>query len=475
MTPSSPAPSKRPNHSSASARSRRAGREVDRSGRAARAPARAARAARPAAARAGRDRPSASRSKATKEAGVSAASFCDARGGRVQAQLQSVEVEPARAGDHDLAVDHGALRQAPPAAPVQLREVAVERPQVAALDVQPSRRRGRRSRGSRPTSARTASPRPPAARSASFASIGSTGGAIGKPSSLGQPRHPPRAPGRDAPLGGGPAGVEGQARLVDVDRPAARGPRASACPCAPRGRSRPTTVRSASGARHQQVVDAHAEVLVEVAGAVVPPRVAAGLGVVAPVRVDEPPAAEAANASRSGAETWVPPWHARGSQTSASSGATLKSPPSTSGSAGSAALGEPARQALVPGELGLVEGRADHAPVGRVQRTPRGCRRRRAEIMRASASGSSSPASGVRAGRSGWPKLRDHALDAAAARDRDAVPAALAVMGQLVAGVAEDLVRARPRRRAWSPASAGRPAARAPATRRPCRGAPSAN
>ena len=55
---------------------------------------------------------------------------------RVQALLQGVEVEPVRGGDHDLAVHHAVLGQAVQQRLAKLREVAVERPGVAALDVE---------------------------------------------------------------------------------------------------------------------------------------------------------------------------------------------------------------------------------------------------------------------------------------------------------------------------------------------------
>ena len=58
----------------------------------------------------------------------------DPRGRRVQPQLQRVEVEPARRRDHDLAVDHAAVRQGLEQDGMQFREVAIERPQIAALD-----------------------------------------------------------------------------------------------------------------------------------------------------------------------------------------------------------------------------------------------------------------------------------------------------------------------------------------------------
>ena len=52
----------------------------------------------------------------------------------MQPHLQRIEVEPARRGDDDLAVEHAAVGQACEQRVVQLRKVAVERPQVAALD-----------------------------------------------------------------------------------------------------------------------------------------------------------------------------------------------------------------------------------------------------------------------------------------------------------------------------------------------------
>ena len=73
----------------------------------------------------------------------------------------------------------------------------------------------------------------------------------------------------------------------------------------------------------EQQVDAHPEVLVEHAGPVVPPREAAGLVVAESVAIDEPAVEQRRNAARSGSETWVPPWAARGSHTSTSVGATL--------------------------------------------------------------------------------------------------------------------------------------------------------
>src|SRR2546422_9620845 len=52
----------------------------------------------------------------------------------MQPQLQRVEVEPVRCRDHDLAVDHTAVRQAREKRRMELRKVPIERPQVPALD-----------------------------------------------------------------------------------------------------------------------------------------------------------------------------------------------------------------------------------------------------------------------------------------------------------------------------------------------------
>ena len=104
----------------------------------------------------------------------------DARRGRVQAQLQRVEVEAVSAS-RSRSRRRPRSRRAARASErvVQLGEVAIERPQVAALDEDVVVRRETRSRGSRPTSARRASRSPAGMASASFASIGSIGGSSG--------------------------------------------------------------------------------------------------------------------------------------------------------------------------------------------------------------------------------------------------------------------------------------------------------
>ena len=75
----------------------------------------------------------------------------DPRRRRVQALLQGVEVEAVGAGDDDLAVDDRAVGQQVEEGGVQLGEVAVERAQVAALDRDRRRRRGRKTMARKPS------------------------------------------------------------------------------------------------------------------------------------------------------------------------------------------------------------------------------------------------------------------------------------------------------------------------------------
>ena len=53
----------------------------------------------------------------------------------MQAKLQPVEVEAARCRNDDLAIEHALVRKIGEQRLVQLRKVAVERPQIATLDV----------------------------------------------------------------------------------------------------------------------------------------------------------------------------------------------------------------------------------------------------------------------------------------------------------------------------------------------------
>ncbi len=58
----------------------------------------------------------------------------DARGGRMKPHLERVEIEPVGRGDHDLAVHHTAVRQPGQKGLMELRKVAIERPEVPTLD-----------------------------------------------------------------------------------------------------------------------------------------------------------------------------------------------------------------------------------------------------------------------------------------------------------------------------------------------------
>ncbi|HKN85297.1 MAG TPA: hypothetical protein VJV04_00415, partial [Nitrospiraceae bacterium] len=57
-----------------------------------------------------------------------------------------------------------------------------------------------------------------------------------------------------------------------------------------------------------QVIDAHAEVFMEIVGAVVPPRVPPRFRVMQSVGIDEPALDSHAKAGRSRSEMCVPPW-----------------------------------------------------------------------------------------------------------------------------------------------------------------------
>ena len=214
--------------------------------------------------------------------------------------------------------------------------------------------------------------------------------------------------------------------------------------------------------RGQQVVDAHPEVLVEVAGAVVPPGVAAGLGMVLPIDVDQPPAAEPrervalrrGNVGPAVADLRVPHVDVFGRVEIATEGQRFGRV---------CGLREPAREAVEPGELGLVEGGADDPSVRRVHAHDAEAAARRRDHPRlgerlvvadvrgsrrgAAADRSSSPRHRY---RSGW-RWRPRSIvllrgAPARTRHRGKPPPA------------------RPDRQAWSPASAARPAAPARAT-----------
>src|SRR5262249_44755724 len=88
-----------------------------------------------------------------------------------------------------------------------------------------------------------------------------------------------------------PAGVEGVARMVEVDeeRGVVRGDGLALAGVAV-DLDEDRSFRD--GLRDEQMVDAHSEVLVEVAGAIVPPGVLPGVGVLLAEDVDQAPRAE---------------------------------------------------------------------------------------------------------------------------------------------------------------------------------------
>ena len=73
------------------------------------------------------------KSNATNAAGVACASLAT-RGCGVKPKLERVEIEPVGRRDHDLAIDHTAVRQTGKTGLVELGKVAIERPQVPTLD-----------------------------------------------------------------------------------------------------------------------------------------------------------------------------------------------------------------------------------------------------------------------------------------------------------------------------------------------------
>src|SRR2546422_503810 len=120
--------------------------------------------------------------------------------------------------------------------------------------------------------------------------------------------------------------------------------------------------------QNEQVVDPHPEVLVEVAGTIVPPRVAAGLRVMEPVRVEETPAAEPRERRALGRRDVRPAVAGRGVPDVGVLRGDVEVAADDQRLRRMTRLAEPAREPLVPHELGRVERRADHAAVGRVDR-----------------------------------------------------------------------------------------------------------
>src|SRR5215510_5943157 len=118
---------------------------------------------------------------------------------------------------------------------------------------------------------------------------------------------------------------------------------------------------------HEQVIDAHAEVLVEVAGAVVPPGVAAALGVVKPVGIDEAPAPQPGEGFALGRRHVRPPVAGLRIPDVGILGSDVEVTSQDEGARRITGLAEPAGQTLVPDELGLVERRAHYPAVRRIE------------------------------------------------------------------------------------------------------------
>src|SRR6266850_6045684 len=235
----------------------------------------------------------------------------------------------------------------------------------------------------------------------------------------------------DALVGRGPTGVEGAAGRVDVDhqRRMVRGYRFSFARF-PVDLG-PDDARLQRGG-HQQVVDTHAKVFVEVAGAVVPPRVPPRLAMAQPVGINEPTAAKACERLplRFG--------HVRSAMAGAGVphidvfGRHIQVTAEHDRRVGVDRLVEPSRKPIEPHELGLVKRRANDTAVRRVH----------ADHTHAAAFGGDHAGLRegfvvARIGRLRRPqrlaKVGDYAVDAAAARDGDAVPSPFAMVRQRIA------------------------------------------
>ena len=117
----------------------------------------------------------------------------------------------------------------------------------------------------------------------------------------------------------------------------------------------------------EQVVDAHPEVLVEAAGAIVPPGVAAGLGPMQAIGVDQSPVAEPGEGEPLGlrdvrsavARHGIPHVRVRRGDVVVAA--------ERHGFAGVTSFDEPPCQTVEPRELGPIEGRVERSPVRGVE------------------------------------------------------------------------------------------------------------
>src|SRR5439155_2119285 len=119
--------------------------------------------------------------------------------------------------------------------------------------------------------------------------------------------------------------------------------------------------------RDEQVVDAHPEVLVEAAGAIVPPGVAAGLGPMHAIGVDQSPVAEPGEGKplrlrhvrSTVARHGIPDVRVRRGDVVVAA--------ECHGLAGVTRLDEPPCETVEPRELGPIEGRVERSPVRRIE------------------------------------------------------------------------------------------------------------
>ena len=410
MTPSSPAPSKRWNQSCGDARGRGVhGREVDAAARRA-ASARSSRARRSACGRGAqvvvavarggrrrRTRPASPRpSFATR----------DAAGWR---RSWSASKSSPRVGrDDDLAVDDAALGQAGARAARPARGSSGRAASGRGSGCRSRRRRGTRCARKPSHFGSKSQPSPAGSSCASFASIGSIGGSMGSR----QPAAARRAAMR--PSADGPARVEAEAPARRGRSRAARGRRASACPCAPRGRSPPTRRAVASGARRPAGGRCACRSSCGSCRRGSPTRCSARARGGAAGRRRRAPSAQSRAKACALRRRDVRPAVAGARVPDVDvGGRDVEVAAEHERLVGLRGLVEPAGEAVEPGELGLVEGRADRPAVRRVHAddADAAARRPRSSAPRRAARRRRRPRSARR--RSGSPKFVTTSVDAA--------------------------------------------------------------
>ena len=119
--------------------------------------------------------------------------------------------------------------------------------------------------------------------------------------------------------------------------------------------------------RDEQVVDAHPEVLVEAAGAIVPPSVTAGLGSIQAIGVDQSPVAKPGEGKPLGLRDVRPAVARHGIPDVRVGRGDVVVAAEGHGLAGVTSFDEPPSQAVEPRELGAIEGRVERSPVRGVE------------------------------------------------------------------------------------------------------------